>query len=225
MNSLHGFGKVWREWPGSPAMPHHAQRAPGSRLPFRRWGGGRPGSGLGGNAAFLAFLLAACFAMARPAQAQVVPAGDAGGLKLSVGATASGYYLQYGERQMLGIAGFVDADTKRRIGIEAEARWLVFHQTANVNTTTYTIGPRYHRDYGRFEPYAKGLAGMGEFNFPYNLAHGSYLVIAPGGGVDFRINHRIRLRAVDFEYQLWPQFTFGSMSSYGVSTGIRVRIF
>ena len=54
----------------------------------------------------------------------------------------------------------------------------------------------------------------------------------PGGRFDrrrpeqgLRINHRIRLRAVDFEYQLWPQFTFGFLSSYGVSTGIRVRIF
>lgn len=188
----------------------------------------RFGLRLGGNAAFWAVLLALCLVMARPATAQVVPAADAGGLKLSAGATASGYYVQYGERKMLGIAGFVDADTNRRIGVEGEARWLLFHQIANVTTTTYMIGPRYYRDYGRFEPYVKGLVGIGEFNFPYNLAKGSYLVIAPGGGVDYRINHRFRLRAVDFEYQMWPQFNYGlnnvMMSSYGISTGIRVRI-
>jgi hypothetical protein len=213
MNGIHGFGKVRREYSESPATD------------CGRWGGEQPGLRLNGVAVLLAVLLAVCLVMARPVRAQVAPAGDAGGLKLWAGAAGSGYYLQYGERKLLGIAGFADADTKRRIGIEAEARWLVFHQTANVNTTTYAIGPRYHMDFGRFEPYAKGLAGMGEFNFPYNLAHGSYLVIAPGGGVDYRINHRIRLRAVDFEYQLWPQFTFGFLSSYGVSTGIRVRIF
>jgi len=50
-------------------------------------------------------------------------------------------------------------------------------------------------------------------------------VVAPGGGVDYRLNNRIRLRLADLEYQYWPQFTYGAMTSVGVSTGIRVRIF
>ena len=147
---------------------------------------GMRGTGLSGATKIFALLLLFCLGMARPLQSQVVPAADAGGVILSAGATASGYYLQYGERKLLGVAGFVDADTKRRTGIEAEARWLIFHQVDNVNTTTYTVGPRYHLDIGRFQPYAKGLVGVGEFNFPYNLAHGNYLVLAPGGGLDLR---------------------------------------
>jgi hypothetical protein len=126
---------------------------------------------------------------------------------------------------MLGIAGFADVDTRHNIGIEGEARWLEFHQIANVHTETYSIGPRYHMNVGRFQPYAKALVGLGEFNFPYNYEHGSYLVVAPGGGVDFTLNHRIRIRVADFEYQIWPQFTYGSMYSYGVSSGLRIRIF
>jgi hypothetical protein len=43
--------------------------------------------------------------------------------------------------------------------------------------------------------------------------------------VDFRINHGICVRLADFEYQIWPQFTYGSMSSVGISAGIRFRIF
>jgi hypothetical protein len=163
--------------------------------------------------------------MARLAQGQAVPAGFENGFTLSAGATGSGFYLQYGERKMLGISAFVDVDNRHHFGLEGEARWLVFHQTAEVHAATYAIGPRYHRDIGRFQPYAKGLIGIGDFNFPYNYAHGSYLEIAPGGGVDFRISHRIHLRLADFEYQYWPQFTYGAMSSFGVSSGIRVRIF
>jgi hypothetical protein len=170
-------------------------------------------------------LLAVFIVVAHRASAQVVPSADAGGLTLSAGTTGSGYTLQYGERKMLGITGFVDLDTRRHLGIEGEARWLVFHQTADVHATTYAIGPRYHMDKGRFQPYAKALVGIGQFNFPYNYATGNYLVVAPGGGVDFRLNHRIRLRLVDFEYQYWPQFTYSAMTSVGVSTGIRVRIF
>jgi hypothetical protein len=175
-----------------------------------------------------ALLLTACLSVLAPASAQVVPAATAGGFTVSAGAAASGFYLQYGGRKVLGISGFVDADTKRGLGIEAEGRWLEFHQTANVHAETYLVGPRYHMNFGKFQPYAKGLVGVGDFNFPYNYGHGSYLVISPGAGVDYRLNRRLHWRA-EAEYQLWPQFNYGaantSMTSLGVSTGIRVRIF
>jgi hypothetical protein len=176
---------------------------------------------LGWNALF--GLLAICFPMSRAALCQVVPAGDAGGYNLTVGATVSGDFLEYGSRKMLGIAAIADLDTKRRIGIEGEAHWLMFHQTANVHTTTYLIGPRYHMTYGRFQPYVKGLIGL--FNYPYNLGTDDDFVVAPGGGLDFRVTHRLRIRVADFEYQIWPGFHYGTLTSYGLSTGIRVRIF
>jgi hypothetical protein len=96
-----------------------------------------------------------------------------------------------------------------------------------VHDTTWLIGPRYSLFTvdRKFYPYVKGLVGIGQFNFPYNYAKGTYLAVAPGGGLDYRLSHRVRLRLVDFEYQLWPKFTYGNMSSYGISTGLRVRIF
>jgi hypothetical protein len=184
----------------------------------RSWWSGR-------NELFLLVPLAIFIAMGCPVSAQVVPSADAGGFMLSAGATGSGYYLQYGEQKMLGITGFVDLDTRRHLGIEGEARWLVFHQANDEHAVTYAIGPRYHMNVGKFQPYAKALVGIGQFNFPYNYAHGNYLVIAPGAGVDYRINRRIQFRLVDIEYQDWPQFDFGGMSSFGVSSGIRIRIF
>ena len=126
---------------------------------------------------------------------------------------------------MVGITGFVDVDTKRRLGIEAEGRWVEYLQTANVHVETYSIGGRYHFDAGRFEPYAKGLVGFGNFNFPYNYAYGHYLVVTAGGGVDFHWKGRVYVRAADVEYQDWPNFTFGNMNTFAVSAGLRVRIF
>lgn len=174
---------------------------------------------------FAGMVLAFCFGAAVTAHSQVLPSGDSGGALLSAGGTASGFYLQYGERKMLGVSGFVDLDTRRRIGIEAEGRWLEFNQTANVHAETYSIGPRYHFDIGRLQPYAKGMIGFGNFNFPYNLGQGRYLTVTGGGGLDYHLKRRIYLRAADVEYQYWPQFTYGGMSSFGVSAGIRVRIF
>ena len=185
---------------------------------------GRPGFEVRLAAALLLVILIGSIGP-RLSRAQVVSAGDQGGASLSAGVLGSGYTLQYGQRKMAGIAGFVDFDTKRRLGIEAEGRWLEYFQTANVHAETYSIGGRYHFDVGRFQPYAKGLVGLGDFNFPYNYAHGRYFVVTAGGGLDFHWTHRIYVRAVDFEYQDWPNFTFGNMNSFGVNAGLRVRIF
>jgi hypothetical protein len=177
------------------------------------------------TAIFPVFLLAVCLGLTRAAHAQAPAAADQGGLTLSAGGTASGYSLGYGEQKLLGVSAFVDVDGRRHLGVEGEARWLIYHQTNEEHATTYMIGPRYSMYFGRFQPYVKGLVGLGQFNYPFDLGKDNDLVVAPGGGVDFQLTRRIRLRAVDVEYQLWPQFHFGMMSSYGLSTGLRVRIF
>lgn len=182
--------------------------------------------------AFLPVLLAAGLGLASMARAQSVPDASEGGFRLSAGGTASAYELGYGEVKKLGASAFVDFDTLHHFGVEGEARWLSFAlqptgpgPAADEHATTYLIGPRYSRHYGKFQPYVKGLVGVGEFNFPYNLGTDSCFVVAPGAGVDYRLTHRISWRAVDAEYQFWPQFYYGNMKSYGVSSGIRINIF
>jgi hypothetical protein len=69
------------------------------------------------------------------------------------------------------------------------------------------------------------MVGFGDFSFPYGLATGRYLMVTGGGGLDYRLSSRIYLRAADVEYQYWPQFTYGAMTSVGVSSGIRVVVF
>src|ERR1700679_3348465 len=106
----------------------------------------------------LAPLLQTVLTMARSAPAQVVNAGDQGGVTLTAGATASGYQVQYGEQKLLGVAGVVDLDTRRRFGLEVEGRWLMFHETNQLHATTYLAGPRYHFSHAKFQYYAKALA-------------------------------------------------------------------
>jgi hypothetical protein len=157
---------------------------------------------------------------------QSAPSTIGGDESITAGGTFSGYHLNYGSRTLLGASAYVDADYNLRFGIEGEARWLNFRQRADVNAATYLIGPRYvFRPMGRARPYAKFLVGGGHFNFPYDYAQGNYFVIAPGGGIDYRINRRIRFRMVDVEYQYWPQFTYGALSSVGISTGIAFHFY
>ena len=177
------------------------------------------------TAVLVCSILSFWLSMPGRAHGQVVPAGDAGKLMISAGGTASGAYVQYGERKMLGMTGFVDIDSRSPFGVELEGRWLEWNQTANVHLETYSLGPRYHKNFGNLNPYAKGLLGYGNFNFPYNLATGRYLMVTAGGGIDYHLTKRVYLRAADFEYQYWPQFTYGAMSTVSISSGIRVRIF
>jgi|SRR5580658_565624 hypothetical protein len=175
--------------------------------------------------ALAAAVLALCVGAPHQAHAQVLPQAMSGGFRLSAGATATGSYVQYGERKLIGYSAFVDAETHRRLGIEAEGHWLEFHQVQDVHVETYSVGLRYHMNFGRFQPYAKGLIGFGDFNFPFSYAHGRYLVATAGGGLDYRWTNRLRVRVADVEYQDWPQFTYGSMTSVGVSAGLKVGIF
>jgi len=163
-------------------------------------------------------------ASAGAARAQVSASASSGGFGLSAGVTGNGVYVQYGERKMVGITGFVDFDTMHNLGIEGEARFVQYLQTQDLHFSTYSAGVRYRRNYGRLQPYVKGLVGEGFFNFPYNYATGHYMVVTAGGGVDYRLNRNIHIRAADAEWQYWPQFTYGAMTTASVSAGIRIKI-
>ena len=161
-----------------------------------------------------------------PARAQVAQSAVGGNEVLSAGVLGSYFHNNYGDRKLLGVSAFVDADLNRHYGIEGEGSWLRWHQRDQVHIDTYLIGPRYQfNSFHRLSPYAKFLIGDGRFNFPYNYGYGNYLVMAPGGGLDYRLSPRLSLRLINFEYQVWPNFSFGTLDNYGVSAGFRVRIF
>jgi hypothetical protein len=157
--------------------------------------------------------------------AQVVPAAVGPGAYVAVGAGVSGFQAVYGQRDLAGGLIYADAHSQWRVGFEGEARFLRFHTSEEVTESNYIGGIRVliFRSHG-MEPYAKFLAGMGKITLPFGYAHGSFLAYAPGAGLDVAINHNVTVRAIDFEYQHWPQFPYGSFSPYGVSSGIRVRV-
>ena len=180
-------------------------------------------------AAVVAMLVLA--AGARQGLSQVVPSAYRQSLTISAGALATGQYLQYGERKQFGASGFLDVDTSHHIGAELEATWIHPKQVDNLHTVTYQAGPRFRINRGKYAPYVKVLAGVGEFSYPYHyFGTGGFFIVAPGIGVDYRINRRIHLRLADFEYTYWPQFSYdpgttSPISSATISTGLRVRIF
>lgn len=157
---------------------------------------------------------------------QAKPAATGPGGFIAVGAGVSGYHAPYGETKNVGFSLFVDANPTRGFGLEAEARFLKLHTDEGEKSSTYLLGPRVSAPWNRYRPYGKLLFGNGRFTYPFDYATGSYFVYAPGAGLDISILHgRAVVRAVDFEYQQWHDFTFGSAHPYGVTSGILFRVF
>ncbi len=161
---------------------------------------------------------------------QVGPAARGGTPPLIVGGYYSNFSPDYGGKRLGGAGVFVDWELFRRLGAEGEVRFLRFGQTQNVHEDNYLVGPRYTFNYGRLHPYGKFLLGAGELNFPNDIAHGGYFAMAPGGGVDYRLNWHWSARA-DYEYQLWPSAPgLPGVPSHGItpqgfSFGVGYRIF
>jgi len=175
-----------------------------------------------------AVLLAGSLVGIAKAHAQSPEAATGDWSMLSAGGSVNATRLQYGQHWMVGGTAFVDANFNWRYGIEGETNWEVLRSIENTHARTYLIGPRYQMagfgQNAQWRPYVKFLAGDGYFDFPYNYAWGNYFVMAPGAGMDYRVNSRIRLRLLDVEYQYWPGFTYGSMTNLSVSAGVRYRI-
>jgi hypothetical protein len=190
-------------------------------------------------AALLFLLLAAAASTAR---AQVVPSAFAKGISVAGGGEVSGFQPDYTgtglpahaplSGYMAGIGTFVDVKVTPWVQFEGEARWMRFNKPDNgIYEDNYLVGPRlpiYRLHFWHATPYAKVLIGYGKLNFEDNNGYGRYTALAYGGGLDIKLTKRINLRAPDFEYQQWLNWTEGTgkdynLLPYGVSIGASYR--
>jgi hypothetical protein len=158
------------------------------------------------------------------ASAQALPTATGPGSTVTVGGGVSLANSPYGQRDLAGGWLFSDFYPHWRFGLEAEARYLRLHESEDVSEANYLIGPRVFVHSGREQIYAKFLVGDGHIDLPFRYGRGDFLTLAPGGGVDLALSDYVSVRAVDFEYQLWRDFPFGSMRPYSVSAGLSFRV-
>ncbi|AXC10469.1 hypothetical protein ACPOL_1119 [Acidisarcina polymorpha] len=161
---------------------------------------------------------------------QAAPAMRGGIPALSVGGYYSNFHPDYSTPRLGGVGIYADWSLLGKLGVEGEARWLRFNQFLGSYEDNYLVGPRYARRYGKFVPYVKFMLGAGELEFPNNQGHGGYFALAPGGGLDYRFNRHVTIRAIDYEYQFWPSAPGGGLPTHGLtpngfSFGAAYRIF
>lgn len=138
-------------------------------------------------------------------------------LDLQAGGTFTFAYPDYTPQDALGFGLYADADFTPHWGAEVDFHLVDILQHAPAKEWTFGYGARYHRTYGRYNPYLKGLAGYGAFDSSktfYQLgASPHYNMLTFGAGVDTSISSRLSVR-VGMEYQHW--FTGGAKGLPGV---------
>jgi opacity protein-like surface antigen len=162
-------------------------------------------------------------------QAQVAPATTGGGnFNLALGAGFSAFNTDYAPDYMYGVTAYADLKLIRWFGLEIEGRTIRFDAPGPLAETTVGGGGRFLLPhYGRFQPYAKFLIGIGRIDFPANpltpqYTHDTFIYYAPGVGVDYKLMQHVYLRG-DFEYQRWPGFPPHGLTPYGFTIGANYR--
>ena len=162
----------------------------------------------------LAFAQNLMHAQARPT------ASRAAALRLGGGAVSadSGIYPD----RFKGIFVFADIEMTKHFGGEFEMRQVDTSSDNQVYERTYEVGARYHRIYGRLEPFGKIMVGRGVYNFPHDVANVAYNLYAAGAGGDVRLTGHVYVRA-EYEYQKWVNFHPGPLTPSVVEIGAAYR--
>jgi len=171
--------------------------------------------------------------LAGSAQAQVVPAAISHHA-LWVGGEYSNFQANYpygSNLRLWGIGGFADYRLTDHIGVVAEARFLRFNSFYGDSEENYLGGAHYLiKRFGKLQPYAIGLAGLGRIQYSFGIPAGRYFALAPGGGASYSIARKWSLRG-EYEYQLWlnwpniPGYANQKFTPNGFNVGIAYRVF
>ncbi len=178
-----------------------------------------------------------CFAVAFllllvvPLEGQVAPSaqGTQTPLRFWVGASISTFNPDYGcvnnspvscwNHHLIGVSPYLDTNyfAFDRVGVEAEARLLLWHGPATLIESSYLAGPRVRLYSSRDLNFAgKFLVGRASLDVPdHLLGGGGYFAYAPGAEIDYRLARHVAAR-VEYEYQRWPAYPCFKCGSGGV---------
>jgi hypothetical protein len=167
-----------------------------------------------------------CFAcvlsLATWSHAQAVPTASRSG-EIQIGGAVTVISPDYAQPHLKGLSIYGDYDFFHHIGIEGDIHFSII-TPSDISENSYLLGPRYSWHYKRFDPYVKGLFGIGRFGyqagsypFPSTATYAEY---AFGGGLDVRATRHINVRAFDIEIQKWPGYEPHGLSPIAYNFGV-----
>ena len=147
-------------------------------------------------------MLTACSSFAL---GQAIPGATRVG-DLQAGGSFTFAYPDYTPQDAYGYGIYAAFDFRTHWGAEIDFNQVSISQHSPAKETSFEYGVRYHRTYGRYNPYLKAMAGRGTFDFAPNFyqlgASPSYNLIAFGAGVDTELTRRFNVR-LGMDYQHW----------------------
>ncbi len=169
-------------------------------------------------------------------QAQVSEEALGAGPHLWIGGQFSNFRPDYNpvSGRLDGVTIFADYFLSRRLGAEAEVHLFDLNKPAGQTQKDFLIGPIvnvYH--YKAFTPFVKGLAGAGTVNYPFGIGYGSYFAYGVGGGLEYHLNSRFKVRG-EYEHEGLPgapgyvitqPLPSNGLTPTGYSAGISYRIY
>ncbi len=191
--------------------------------------------------ATLLIALPACF-LAAAGVAQVSPEAIGSNPHLWVGVEGSNFKPDYNPiaGRLDGIGIWADYNLAHHLGLEGEVRLLDLNRPAGQTQKTFLAGPILDAvHYRRFVAYGKILAGAVTVNYPYlpgtheSIGYGSYFGYAVGGGAEYQLNSRWRIRG-EYEHEWIPSapgfvitqpLPSNGLTPVGYSAGVSYRVF
>jgi len=186
-------------------------------------------------------LAVSLFFAALPAISQTAAPYEGKGFPIVLGGGPAGYEVDWGHGRMYGAAVWLDwyprsmPSPLRGLGVELEARDISLNRhpepnqpprSGQANTKEDTVGGGfiYGRYMRNFHPYVKGIVSQGSIDFitaSPTYSHDTRIVLAAGGGIEYRIYRPIWVRA-DYEYQTWGSLfsTNTTLTPQGFTVGI-----
>ena len=67
------------------------------------------------------------------------------------------------------------------------------------------------------------LCATGRVACHHGAGAGDFGALAVGGGVDIPWKHNLTIRAIDYEYQFWPEYLGDPLTPHGFSSGVSYR--
>jgi len=157
----------------------------------------------------------------RESHAQAAPTASRAGIG-QIGVGWSFAKPDYAQKNIQGLTIYGSFDFTRHWGIAGDIHRNSLITPSDIGEDSYLLGPRYVFHHNRFTPYIKAQGGLARFKYLYDYAphtHYTYKIFALGGGVDYEATQHINIRAIDFEYQKWPQFPTNGLTPFVFSFG------
>jgi hypothetical protein len=163
--------------------------------------------------------------------AQATAAATRGGVTQVGGGYTFSNEDEYPGKHLQGVTAYGTFDLNNHLGIEGDVHLAsIIKSYYQYKETSYDAGLRWVEHYRRFSPYAKGLVGFGhstavnQQQIVGGSTPGSYFLFGIGGGLDYGLTDKINIRAIDFEYQRWPNFPPHGLTPPLFSFGVAYRL-